>query len=148
MIKKYTLYDFNSLEYVNFLWPHNSQSWECSMCTWTEYVFCCCWVECPTNVNWIQLMILFSIFISFWLIVHVFLSYGKKIHRVSYVYHVFGSSILKIHCENLCLLIGVFRQFKYNSWIFLHLALLWHHVFLFIPPVFSFLPLSCLLLNY
>ena len=50
--------------------------------------------------------------------VHVFLSCGKDIHRVSYVYHVVRSWILKIHCEKLWLLIGVFRQLKYNYWYF------------------------------
>ena len=54
--------------------------------------------------------------------VHVFLSGGKDIHRVPYVYHVVGSWILKIHCENLWLLIGMFRELKLLA--FLHLGLL------------------------
>lgn len=30
--------------------------WECSLCTWEEWVFCCCWSQCSRNVRWDKLV--------------------------------------------------------------------------------------------
>lgn len=76
MVKGKTLYDFNTLQYIEtcFVVQHLARLRKWFVCTWGQCALCCCWVECSGYVSWHRTLDGFESFTSLLMFSLLFLS--------------------------------------------------------------------------